>query len=138
MNSIKKRYDTHRLPNEFQTGDLVWYKWNKTTDDKLTAKYKGPYVIKNPVGTVCFRITCPENNRKTKIVHIQDLKKYINRPNFDTPETELFTQEDIQILPKDNSPQVESSAKVLNSPTKENDSKRQRRPPVWHKDYVPL
>lgn len=84
----KKRFDKHRLNQTFQKGDLVWYEWPLTSDSKLPPKYKGPFVIENSVGKVCYKIKKADQSEKkkdTRIVHIQSLKPFLDKPNLDDP-----------------------------------------------------
>jgi hypothetical protein len=83
----KKRFDKHRLNQTFKKGDLVWYEWPLTSDSKLSPKYKGPLVIENSVGKVCYKIKKADQIKKkdTRIAHIQSLKPFFDRPNLDDP-----------------------------------------------------
>lgn len=92
----KKRYDKNRLNQTFQRGDLVWYNWPLASDSKLSPKYKGPFTIENAVGKVCYKIKkFDQSNLKkkdTRVVHVQSLKPYINRPNLDDPGNIAFEE----------------------------------------------
>lgn len=94
----KKRYDKNRLNKTFQKGDLVWYNWPLASDSKLSPKFKGPFVIENKVGEVCYKIrkTDQSDSKKkdTRVVHIQTLKPFVSRPNLEDPGCISFEETD--------------------------------------------
>lgn len=92
----KNRFDKNRLNKTFQKGDLVWYNWPLASDSKLSSKYKGPFVIENKVGEVCYKIKkIDQTNSKKKdtiVVHIQTLKAFLSRPNLEDPGSISFEE----------------------------------------------
>ncbi|GBM81429.1 Down syndrome cell adhesion molecule-like protein Dscam2 [Araneus ventricosus] len=46
----QRRFDLHRQPHSFKTGDLVLYDWPKQCDHKLSPIFKEPFVIVRPFG----------------------------------------------------------------------------------------
>lgn len=131
----KKRFDKHRLNQIFHKGDLVWYNWPLASDSKLSPKYKGPFVVENSVGKVCYKIKKADQSEKkkdTRVVHIQSLKPFRSRPNFDDPgyiqfedtkdldpEPELV-ENDMRTTTKDtiksNSPDTSSRRRIIKKP----------------------
>ncbi|XP_023243381.1 uncharacterized protein LOC111641443 [Centruroides sculpturatus] len=76
----KRRFDLHRQPHLFKSGDLVLYDWPKQHDHKLSPMFKGPFEIVRPVGAVCYEITSLTSQRKfQKVVHVQHLRPYYKR-----------------------------------------------------------
>lgn len=142
----KKRFDKHRLNQTFQKGDLVWYKWPLASDSKLSPRYKGPFIIENLVGKVCYKIKrADQSNKKkdTRVVHIQALKPFLDRPSLDDPGNISF-EDTYDAEPEQN---VEPIAEVDTNPKPGetidvnliNTSSRGRviTKPKWHGDYVP-
>lgn len=79
----KKRFDLGRIQDNFQKGDFVLYEWSKTTDTKLTPRYKGPFKILRKIGSVCYEIQDVQKPSTKKIVHVQFLKLLSQPHNLD-------------------------------------------------------
>lgn len=143
--SNKKRYDQQRKQISYKPGDLVWYEWHQTVDNKLTPKYKGPYVILTQLGTVCYRITKPNSSssKDEKVVHIQNYKLYNDRPNLDEPTDEPQVKEPNTQQPIDG-PNTQQQAEVEEHNGHEQieeesnnirKSNRIKKPSFWLNDY---
>lgn len=137
----KKSFDKHRLNQVFQKGDLVWYNWPSVSDTKLSPRYKGPFVIENPIGKVCYKIKNADQLEKkkkdTRVVHVQSLKPFLNRPNLDDPRHISFEETD--------EPEGNTNVKINTKPRKDpiddnlpNNSShgRANKKPKWLGDYV--
>lgn len=78
----KHRFDLRKLDHNFNINDYVMYEWPQATDNKLTARYKGPYQITKKIGSVCYELTNVQQPTKKKIAHVQFLKPLYPPPNL--------------------------------------------------------
>lgn len=134
----KKRFDKRRQHHTFKTGDLVWYEWHQASDNKLSPKYKGPYTIVKPVGTVCYRISKPNstNSKDEKVVHVQSLKPYHKRPNLEEPYQQL-DEETYQQPDEETFLQVDEEPKTNHQAIPSvRQSNRTKKTPHWLNNFV--
>lgn len=134
----KKRFEQHRSHHNFQPGQIVWYNWHSTKDTKPTPSFKGPFVIKHPVGEACYRITRADspNEKDSRIVHAQSLKPAQNRPNLDDPgDIQLEDNPELSLPPSPLSNTTQVITPTMDTHVNVN-TQRIRKPPTWLKDYA--
>jgi hypothetical protein len=76
---MKQQADKHRLEREFAVGDWVYLKLQpyvqlsvaRRTNQKLSFKYFGPYLVLQRVGKVAYKL----NSHVHPVVHVSQLKK---------------------------------------------------------------
>ena len=75
---MKDNFDLKAVDRSFNPGDLVLlYMPNKR--DSLSARFCGPYAVKEKVSIVNYVISTPDKRKKSKLVHINLLKLYRSR-----------------------------------------------------------
>ena len=94
----KERYDSKRKESEFKINDIVWLRKDereKGTTPKLSVRWTGPYRIfdisKNRLNVSIRHI---HNNRDTRVVHVERLKKGFLRAGESIAETKPPEGED--------------------------------------------
>lgn len=101
--SNKKRLDNHLAPSTFEVDDLVLFERPTRTRgrvEKLTYVYTGPFKIVNKIGDVNYQIVgLPDctDQRKTRVVHVCNLKRYI--PREDQQVDELLEPDFVPLEP---------------------------------------
>ena len=75
---MKTRFDRKAVERQFQPGDQVLVLL-PLPGSALTARFSGPYVLKNKVSITDYIIHTPERRRKTRLCHINMLKPYHSR-----------------------------------------------------------
>ncbi|KAK0594867.1 hypothetical protein LWI29_001366 [Acer saccharum] len=82
---MKKYADSHRRSLEFQVGDKVLLKltpqiWKRVTDRRyhkgLIQRYDGPFVVKERIGNVAYRLALPNRLKIHPMFHVSFLKPY--------------------------------------------------------------
>ncbi|KAK0597104.1 hypothetical protein LWI29_021866 [Acer saccharum] len=82
---IKKYADIHCRSLEFQVGDKVLLKltpqiWKRVTDRRyhkgLIQRYDGPFVVKERIGNVAYRLALPDRLKIHPTFHVSFLKPY--------------------------------------------------------------
>lgn len=82
----KEWYDKAARTRSFQPGDKVLLLL-PTSENKLVAKWQGPYEVKRKVGPVTYEIEIPSRSQPLHIFHINMLKKWHTRiPSTDMTE----------------------------------------------------
>lgn len=80
----KRNYDNKGKPNKFEPGDLIWL-WKPSMKKGLAKKFihqwNGPYMVLERINDRNYRISHQNNKKKTQIVHISRMKKFID-PNI--------------------------------------------------------
>lgn len=71
----KHWYDKTARSRSFEPGDEVLLLL-PTSDNKLLAKWQGPYQIKKVVGPVTYQIEIPSRNQPLQTFHVNMLKKW--------------------------------------------------------------
>lgn len=82
---MKLQADGHRREVEFQVGDMVYlkmrpYKRNSLTkkaNEKLSARFYGPYRVESKVGKVAYKLLLPADAKIHPTFHMSQLKKAI-------------------------------------------------------------
>ena len=67
-------YDKNARARTFQIGDEVLILL-PTSENKLLAKWKGPYKIIEKVGEVNYKVATPDSPKKKRIMHVNMLRK---------------------------------------------------------------
>lgn len=71
----KRWYDKTAKSRSFEPGDEVLLLL-PTSDNKLLAKWQGPYQVKKKVGPVTYQIEIPSRNQPLQTFHVNMLKKW--------------------------------------------------------------
>ena len=85
----KTWYDHNRKPREFEAGEEVLVLL-PCGNSKLEVQWQGPYKILKKSGSVDYLVEFPEGKKKSKLLHVNLLRKY-HRAN---PNEILFIQAD--------------------------------------------
>lgn len=72
---MKRRFDRAAVPRCFERGDKV-LALLPITGSTLSAKFSGPYEICERLSDTNYTISTPERRRKTRVCHINMLKRY--------------------------------------------------------------
>ncbi|XP_030216443.1 uncharacterized protein LOC115546817 [Gadus morhua] len=89
QSTMKRRYDRSAVPRHFQVGDKV-LALLPIPGSALSARFSGPYEVCNRLSDTDYVIRTPERRRKTRVCHINMLKRYFsrgenNRSSAETP-----------------------------------------------------
>ncbi|KAK0144590.1 Retrovirus-related Pol polyprotein from transposon 412 [Merluccius polli] len=79
QNRMKEQFDQRAVDRCFSVGDQVLALVPQRTSS-LSASFGGPYLIVKCVGDKNYVISTPEGRRKTRLCHVNLLKKYQDRP----------------------------------------------------------
>ncbi|XP_019098184.1 PREDICTED: uncharacterized protein LOC109131560 [Camelina sativa] len=82
---MKKRADGHRKEVEFEIGEQVYLEMRpyrrrslaRRVNEKLAARYYGPYPMEAKVGKVAYRLKLPVKAKKHPTFHVSQLKRAI-------------------------------------------------------------
>lgn len=78
---MKERYDLRSTAKPFSPEDEVWFFWPRRTKGKcpkLQRDWEGPYVVKEKLGEVLYKIAKPRSH-VTRVVHRNYLAPYLRR-----------------------------------------------------------
>lgn len=81
MEKIRALAQTHLT----KTCDKAWYDQKAlvmllSQENKLLAKCKGPFKIKNQIGPTTYEVAIPGQDQAGQIRHVNLLKKWVSRP----------------------------------------------------------
>ena len=82
---MKCRFDQKAVPRDFKIGDRVLVLL-PIPGHSLSAKFTGPYAIKQKLSDTDYAVSTPDRQRKTRICHINMLKPYLTREPVLTPD----------------------------------------------------
>ena len=104
----KIQYDRHTRPQNSIVGDKVFIKIHRLKDndyDKLRPQYRGIYTIKSFLSPSNVILTDDNGRQLSRSVHINNLKKYSDRKQFNVADDQLVRQNglDSSQSEKDNS-----------------------------------
>ncbi|KAL0152376.1 hypothetical protein M9458_052099, partial [Cirrhinus mrigala] len=83
---MKRCYDQKAVVRNFLPGEKVLV-LIPAPGSAFTARFSGPYVIQSKVGETGYIIHTPERRRKTRLCHVNMLKRYVSRDVMDEGET---------------------------------------------------
>lgn len=100
---MKLKADKHRREVEFEVWDLVYLKLRpyrqqtvaRRANEKLAARFYGPFEIKARVGKVDYNLELPEDSKIHPMFHVSQLKKVIGDPTNVTPLPPQLTREGV-------------------------------------------
>ena len=78
QSKMKTRFDRKSVPRSFQAGDKVLVLL-PVMGSALQAKFSGPYDVESKLSETNYIIRTPERRRKTRLCHINMLKRYVSR-----------------------------------------------------------
>lgn len=86
---MTEQANKHRLDRQFNEGDWVYLKiqpyrqvtMSGTHFSKLSAKYYGPYLVKEKVGPVAYKLQLPSQLLLHPTFHVSQLKKCYQLPS---------------------------------------------------------
>ncbi len=89
---MKARYDKKAVVRSFQPGDSV-LALLPTPGSVFQAKFTGPYIVKKKVTNTNYIIDTPDHRRKSRVCHINMLKKYVTTRCKSETECDKVTNE---------------------------------------------
>ena len=140
----KKNYDRKVFGNPFETGESVWYlnaRRKKGECSKLQSRWLGPYIIKDVLSAVTYRIQ--QGRKKPLVVHYDRLKPCRSEPDTEKQnelikssneqtKTHMIKSKTFTEHAKKNEVQKRESVESNNRNQK---SSREIRPPGWLTDF---
>ncbi|KAK0155661.1 Retrovirus-related Pol polyprotein from transposon 412 [Merluccius polli] len=78
QSKMKTRFDRKSVNRSFQAGDKVLVLL-PVVGSALQAKFSGPYKVESKLSETNYVICTPERRRKTRVCHINMLKRYVSR-----------------------------------------------------------
>ncbi|XP_025758419.1 uncharacterized protein LOC112843619 [Oreochromis niloticus] len=98
----KAWYDQSARQRSFSPGQKVLVLL-PSDDSKLLAKWQGPYQIQKKLGQTTYKVAIPDQLRSSRVLHINLLKEWVERPKADVfLIREVLEEEEVddQYLPK--------------------------------------
>lgn len=97
---MKNQADKHHQERQFAVGDWVYLKLQPhiqqsvvhRTNNKLSFKFFGPYLVTQKVGAVAYKLQLPPSSRIHPVVHVSQLKKAM------PPDTLVSSDDDLLSL----------------------------------------
>jgi hypothetical protein len=97
---IKHKEDKRRQERTFQVGDWVYVKLQpyiqqcvqRRSNNKLSFKYFGPYLILQCIGNVAYKLQLPTSSKIHPVLHVSQLKRAL------PPNTELESDQQLNHL----------------------------------------
>lgn len=94
---MKNQADKNRQERTFQVGDWVYVKLqpyvqryvHRRTNQKLSYKYFGPYLILQKIGAVAYKLQLPASSQIHPVLHVSQLKKALPPQVSLSDDTEL-------------------------------------------------
>ena len=74
-NKMKSHYDKSSSVKQFVPGDMVLV-WKPGIHAKMGASWDGPFQIEKKVSPVNYRVQVPGNSKRSKVLHVNMLKKW--------------------------------------------------------------
>ena len=86
QSKMKKQFDRNTKERTFQQGEKVLLLL-PISGDPMKARYQGPYMIQKKISEVNYVIETPDRRKKQRMCHINMLKKYHDRDEESTTES---------------------------------------------------
>ncbi len=93
-------YDQKARSRSFQPGDKVILLL-PTTENKLLAKWQGPYQVKRKLGPVTYEIKMPSRQHPFQTFHINMLKQWHERPSQPNPKQQAVKDFLVRVVEKE-------------------------------------
>ncbi len=84
QSKMKKRYDMKSVRRNFQPKEEVLVLLPEP-GSALHAKFCGPYTVREKLNETDYIISTPDRRRKTRVCHVNMLKKFVRDSKFDSP-----------------------------------------------------
>lgn len=84
QSNMKRRFDKKAVKRDFSIGDKVLVLL-PIAGSALSAKFSGPYVVKEKINDTNYVINTPDRKRKTRVCHVNMLKLYHARAASSQP-----------------------------------------------------
>lgn len=84
QSKMKHHYDKKSVARTFQSGDQVLILL-PVVGSGLQAKFSGPYVVDRKLSETDYVILTPDRRKKTRVCHINMMKRYVDRETGDKP-----------------------------------------------------
>jgi hypothetical protein len=106
---MKHQADKHRVEREFLVGNWVYLKLQPYTqmsvaprsNQKLSYKFFGPYLITQKVGNVAYKLQLPDHSKIHPVIHVSQLKKALPPSSEVSPDESLLSiHSDVVLVPE--------------------------------------
>jgi hypothetical protein len=130
---MKYQADKHRQERRFEVGDWVYVKLQpyvqmsvvRRSNQKLSYKYFGPFLILQQVGPVAYKLQMPETSQIHPVIHVSQLKKALS------PDTVVSTYVELSCILIVSTPLEQHLCKITNKMVLVGKVQWSLLPPTW-------